>query len=128
MAKTNAIGWFDIYVNDMQRAVSFYESVLKQKLEKIGDPLTHIIRNAADHGIESPTERAALGKNRFAKVVLSAENREDRIVISVSDDGKGMDRDVILQKGIQKGLWNGPEKSSRSSGHGNFKTGVQRIF
>jgi predicted enzyme related to lactoylglutathione lyase len=38
MAKTNAIGWFDIYVNDMQRAVSFYESVLKQKLEKIGDP------------------------------------------------------------------------------------------
>jgi uncharacterized protein len=38
MAKTNAIGWFDIYVNDMKRAVSFYESVLKQKLEKIGDP------------------------------------------------------------------------------------------
>ena len=76
----------------------------KSVLEKIGDPLTHIIRNAADHGIESPTERAALGKNRFAKVVLSAENREDRIVISVSDDGKGMNRDVILQKGIQKGL------------------------
>src|SRR5262249_49097703 len=58
-------------------------------IERRGDPLTHIIRNAVDHGIESPADRAAAGKGEEGTILLAAEHRGGRIVIEVSDDGGG---------------------------------------
>jgi uncharacterized protein len=90
MAKTNAIGWFDIYVNDMQRAVAFYESVLKQKLAPIGDPTgeTQMMSFAGDMGAYGAS--GALVKSQHARpgmggtmVYFSVENcaaEESRVV------------------------------------------------
>ncbi|MBB6124300.1 two-component system chemotaxis sensor kinase CheA [Sphingobium subterraneum] len=76
----------------------------KSVIEKIGEPLTHMIRNAIDHGLESPDERAAAGKNPIGTVRLSAEQKGARIVIRVSDDGRGIDRERVRQKAIEKGI------------------------
>jgi len=73
-------------------------------IEELTDPLTHMLRNSMDHGIESPEERAAAGKNPKGTIQLSAEQRGERVVITVSDDGKGINREVVLKKAIERGL------------------------
>ncbi|MGN6461498.1 MAG: chemotaxis protein CheA [Pseudolabrys sp.] len=73
-------------------------------IERLGDPLTHIIRNSIDHGIETPAQRVAAGKNDEGTIRLSAEHRGGRIVIEVCDDGGGIDPDRVLQKAKDKGL------------------------
>ena len=76
----------------------------KNLVEALADPLVHLVRNAVDHGIESPEEREAEGKARGGKVVLSAEQEGDHILLSISDDGKGMDPNVLRAKAVEKGL------------------------
>ncbi|WP_347506127.1 chemotaxis protein CheA [Pseudomonas anguilliseptica] len=76
----------------------------KNLVEALADPLVHLVRNAVDHGIETPEEREASGKARGGKVILSAEQEGDHILLSISDDGKGMDADVLRAKAVEKGL------------------------
>jgi two-component system, chemotaxis family, sensor kinase CheA len=78
----------------------------KTVIEQLSDPLTHMIRNSVDHGIEMPDKREALGKPREGTIHLSAEHRSGRIVIQVIDDGGGIDRERVKQKCIEKGLIN----------------------
>jgi two-component system chemotaxis sensor kinase CheA len=73
-------------------------------LEAIDDPLIHILRNAIDHGIESPDERKALGKPERGKITLSAWHQENQVVIQVRDDGRGMDPERIKESAVRKGL------------------------
>ena len=76
----------------------------KTVIEQLNDPLTHMIRNALDHGIEPPAERLAAGKPRQGTINLSAAQRSGRIVIEVSDDGRGINRDKVLAKARARGL------------------------
>lgn len=76
----------------------------KNLVEALADPLVHLVRNAVDHGIEKPDDREANGKLRTGKVILSAEQEGDHIVLSISDDGGGMDADVLREKAVAKGL------------------------
>lgn len=73
-------------------------------VEALADPLVHLVRNAVDHGIESPEEREAAGKPRVGQVVLSAEQEGDHILLMITDDGKGMDAEVLRNKAVEKGL------------------------
>ncbi|MDT4810068.1 CheW-like domain protein [compost metagenome] len=76
----------------------------KNLVEALADPLVHLVRNAVDHGIESPEEREAAGKSRTGRVVLSAEQEGDHILLMITDDGKGMDAAVLRAKAVEKGL------------------------
>ena len=76
----------------------------KNLVEALADPLVHLVRNAVDHGIESPEEREASGKNRGGKVVLAAEQEGDHILLSISDDGKGMDPNVLRAIAVKRGV------------------------
>ncbi len=76
----------------------------KGVIEKIGDPLTHLIRNAVDHGLESTEERLRAGKPPQGTIVLSAEQKGARIIVTVSDDGKGIDRARVRAKAVEKGI------------------------
>ena len=76
----------------------------KNLVEALADPLVHLVRNAVDHGVEMPDEREASGKARTGRVVLSAEQEGDHILLSISDDGKGMDPSVLRAKAVEKGL------------------------
>ena len=76
----------------------------KTVVEKIGDPLTHLVRNAIDHGIDSPELRQARGKPARGTVTLNAYHDSGSIVIEVSDDGGGLNRDRILAKALERGL------------------------
>jgi len=76
----------------------------KTVIERLVDPLTHMVRNAADHGLESPEERQRLGKPARGKVTLSAAHRSGRVVIEVSDDGSGIDRAKVRAIAESKGL------------------------
>ncbi|MFC0211600.1 chemotaxis protein CheW [Paenibacillus chartarius] len=73
-------------------------------IEEIGDPILHILRNAADHGIEPPDEREKLGKPRKGHILLKAAHQENRIVITIADDGRGIDPNRIKQSAVSKGL------------------------
>jgi two-component system chemotaxis sensor kinase CheA len=73
-------------------------------IEELSDPLVHLVRNAVDHGMESPEERRSAGKAAKGTVTLSAKQRGDHIVIEISDDGRGMRPDVLRRKAIEKGL------------------------
>ncbi|MDO8964502.1 MAG: chemotaxis protein CheA [Coriobacteriia bacterium] len=73
-------------------------------LDEIGDPLVHLLRNAIDHGIESAGERAAAAKAARGRVTLSALRERDRVLVSVTDDGRGMDIDRIWMKACEKGI------------------------
>jgi two-component system chemotaxis sensor kinase CheA len=84
----------------------------KTVIEMIGDPLTHIIRNSVDHGIESPAERIAAGKLEMGTITLDAYHEGNHIAITVSDDGAGLDIDRIYQKGLEKGLIGAREEMS----------------
>ncbi len=72
-------------------------------IERLGDPLTHIIRNSVDHGIESPADRLAAGKNEEGTVRLSAAHRGGRIVIEIKDDGAGINSERVLKKAREEG-------------------------
>ncbi|AEJ14289.1 chemotaxis protein CheA [Pseudomonas shirazica] len=76
----------------------------KNLVEALADPLVHLVRNAVDHGVEMPEEREASGKARTGRVVLSAEQEGDHILLSISDDGKGMDPNILRAKAVEKGL------------------------
>jgi len=76
----------------------------KRMIDELGDPLIHMVRNSADHGIESPEDREAAGKPREGTVSLNAFHRGNSIIIEVRDDGKGLDSDGIRRKALDKGL------------------------
>ncbi|MFL9841566.1 chemotaxis protein CheA [Sphingomonas sp. ST-64] len=76
----------------------------KGVIEKIGDPLTHLIRNAVDHGLETPEERLRAGKPAEGTVHLSAEQKGARIIVTVADDGRGIDRARVRAKAVEKGI------------------------
>lgn len=76
----------------------------KNLVEALADPLVHLVRNAVDHGIETPEEREAAGKPRTGRVVLSAEQEGDHILLQITDDGKGMDANVLRAKAVEKGM------------------------
>jgi two-component system chemotaxis sensor kinase CheA len=73
-------------------------------VEALADPLIHLLRNALDHGVEMPAERELGGKPRKGRICLSASQRGERIVISVSDDGRGMDPEILRRKAVEKGV------------------------
>jgi two-component system, chemotaxis family, sensor kinase CheA len=77
----------------------------KNLVEALADPLVHLVRNAVDHGVETPDEREKNGKSRQGKVVLSAQQEGDHILLSITDDGGGMDPEVLRQKSVEKGLF-----------------------
>lgn len=76
----------------------------KTVIEQLGDPLTHMIRNSVDHGIETPEKRRELGKPEIGSIYLSAYHQSGKIIIEVSDDGSGINRSRVLEKAKQKGL------------------------
>ncbi len=76
----------------------------KNLVEALADPLIHLVRNAVDHGIESPDAREQAGKPRRGSVILAAAQQGDHILLSIEDDGKGMDADVLRRKAVEKGM------------------------
>lgn len=76
----------------------------KTVIERLADPLTHMVRNALDHGLESNVEREEAGKPREGQIRLSAAHRSGRVVIEVADDGSGIDREKVLSKALERGL------------------------
>ncbi|NVK39484.1 MAG: chemotaxis protein CheA [Gammaproteobacteria bacterium] len=76
----------------------------KNLVEALADPLVHLVRNAVDHGIEQPEDREATGKPRNGTVILSAEQEGDHILLSIQDDGKGMDPKKLQQIAVEKGV------------------------
>ena len=73
-------------------------------VERLGDPMVHLIRNAVDHALETPQERLAQGKPRMGRITLIAGHEGDRVAIRVEDDGRGLDREKIIKKGTARGL------------------------
>jgi two-component system chemotaxis sensor kinase CheA len=73
-------------------------------VDELADPFMHMVRNALDHGIEPPEERRSRGKNPTARLLLKAHHQSGQVVIEVSDDGRGLDRDRILAKAVERGL------------------------
>ncbi len=76
----------------------------KTVIEELSDPLTHMIRNALDHGLENPADRLAAGKPETGTIELTAEHRGGRILICVSDDGRGINRDKVRAKAVERGV------------------------
>lgn len=76
----------------------------KNLVEALADPLVHLVRNSVDHGVEMPDDREARGKPRKGTIVLGAEQEGDHILLSITDDGKGMDPDVLRRKAVEKGM------------------------
>ncbi len=76
----------------------------KNVIDEIGDPLMHMVRNAVDHGIEPPEDRLAAGKPEQGQVHLHAAHQGGNIIITISDDGRGLDRDKLIRKGVERGL------------------------
>ena len=81
----------------------------KTILDAISDPIMHLVRNAMDHALESPSERVNSGKNAIGHIVLSAQSSGDDVIISVSDDGRGLDKHAILNMARANGLLRKPE-------------------
>lgn len=76
----------------------------RQIVEELADPVMHMIRNSIDHGLETPEERTAAGKSPTGKIMLSASHQSGQIVIQIADDGRGLNREKILQRGLERGL------------------------
>jgi two-component system chemotaxis sensor kinase CheA len=79
-------------------------------MEKIGDPLVHLVRNSLDHGLETPDKRLASGKDETGVLALNAYQQGGSIVIEIEDDGAGLNEEKIFQKAVEKGLVNAKEK------------------
>ena len=86
----------------------------RQVLELVKDPLTHLVRNCADHGIESPAERSAAGKPRRGTIRLSASRQGGHVVIEIADDGRGLDAARITAKAVEAGLATESEIATKS--------------
>ena len=86
----------------------------KTMIEDLNDPLVHLVRNAVDHGVESAEQRAAAGKPSKSIVQLSARQEGDHILITITDDGRGMSPEVLRNKAVQKGLITAEEASALS--------------
>ena len=86
----------------------------KSIVEEIGDPLVHIIRNSCDHGVETPEERIAKGKDETGIIGLKAYNEGNQIVIQIDDDGKGLDTEMLKNKSLEKGIITEKEADSMS--------------
>ena len=84
----------------------------KTVMEKIGDPLVHLVRNALDHGIESPEERIAAGKDPVGTLLLNAYHKGGNIIIEISDDGAGINKQRVLEKAVENGIINSPDDIS----------------
>jgi len=84
----------------------------KTVLEKIGDPLVHLVRNAVDHGIEMPDKRRAAGKDEQGTISLHAYHKGGNVIVEVSDDGAGLNRERILTKARERGLVGADEELS----------------
>ncbi|HSG90370.1 MAG TPA: chemotaxis protein CheA [Pseudomonadales bacterium] len=93
--------------NVVCRIIGKDTEVDKTVLEKLGDPVVHLIRNAIDHGIEAPEERRRLGKAEEAVITLRAEHRGGNILITIADDGRGLDQERIRAKALERGLISG---------------------
>jgi two-component system chemotaxis sensor kinase CheA len=76
----------------------------RQVLDSIKDPLTHMVRNAADHGLETPAERLAAGKPEAGTITLSAQHQGGYVIVRIADDGRGLDTEAIRAKAVEKGL------------------------
>ncbi|MGI6192255.1 MAG: chemotaxis protein CheW [Christensenellales bacterium] len=87
----------------------------KNVLDHLSDPLMHIIRNSMDHGLETAEEREAAGKNPVGEIRLDARNSGSDVLITISDDGRGLDREKLIDKGIAKGLINKPRNEITDS-------------
>jgi two-component system chemotaxis sensor kinase CheA len=99
-------------------------------IEELYEPLVHMLRNSMDHGIETPEARAAAGKPKVGSLVLSAEHRGGRVRITLTDDGRGIDRAVVLRKAREKGLVAegeelAPEQIDALIFHPGFSTAAQ---
>ena len=117
----NAFNKFNRIVRDIARQLDkdieldiFGEDTELDKtlVEQIGDPLVHLIRNACDHGAETMNQRRAAGKSGPARIELSARQEGNHIVISIEDDGKGINPEIIRSKAIEKGLISEEDKLS----------------
>ncbi len=84
----------------------------KTVMEKIGDPLVHLVRNALDHGIESPEDRIAAGKDPVGTLLLNAYHKGGNIIIEISDDGAGINKQRVLNKAVENGIINSPDDIS----------------
>ena len=73
-------------------------------IDEIGDPLIHLIRNSVDHGVEKPEVRQAAGKNALGTILLKAEHEGNSVVITIKDDGKGINEEVMVKKALEKGI------------------------
>lgn len=98
-------------------------------IDKLGEPLIHLLRNAVDHGIETPEERKKNGKEEIGEIVLEAKKEKNSVIISVSDDGNGFDLDRIREVALEKGVVNEKQLSAMSDKkimmlpfHPNFST------
>src|SRR5690606_19705915 len=76
----------------------------KVLVEQLDEPLLHLLRNAIDHGLESPERREAAGKSREGTVTLSAVHRGSQVVISLSDDGGGIDAERVRRRAVERGI------------------------
>ncbi len=100
---------------EVELSISGEETELdKTVIEEIGDPLVHLVRNSIDHAMEDPLERVAAGKPRCGTIMLKAYQEGRHIVVSVSDDGKGIDHEKIKRSAVEKGLV-GVEEAERMS-------------
>jgi two-component system chemotaxis sensor kinase CheA len=105
---------------DVELVLSGEETEIdKTMIEDLNDPLVHLVRNAVDHGVEGPEQRSAAGKPLKSTVYLGARQEGDHILISISDDGKGMRPEVIRSKAIEKGLIT-PEAASALDDNGSL--------
>jgi two-component system chemotaxis sensor kinase CheA len=121
-------GRFPRVVRDMARSLK-KEIALEMKgeetdldknlVEALADPLVHLVRNSVDHGIEAPEVREAAGKTREGTVVLAAKQEGDHILLSIADDGAGMDPEILRNKVVEKGLMDA-ENASRLDDKGCF--------
>jgi two-component system chemotaxis sensor kinase CheA len=83
----------------------------RSMVEQIGDPLVHMVRNAVDHGVESPEERQRTDKPPVGTLSVAAYHEGGRVIIEIADDGRGLRRDLILRKAIEKGVVHGTGES-----------------
>ena len=95
----------------------------KNLVEALADPLVHLVRNAVDHGVEMPDERQQAGKQKEGTVVLTAAQEGDHILLTIEDDGKGMDANVLREKAVEKGLMD-----SEAAGRLDDKEAYNLIF
>ncbi|MGM0585315.1 MAG: chemotaxis protein CheA [Pseudomonadota bacterium] len=99
-------------------------------IEELAEPLTHMLRNSMDHGLEGPDEREAAGKPRTGELRLSAEHRGERVIIVIEDDGRGVNRERVLQKAVENGLVGpddapSPEEIDQLIFHPGFSTAAE---